>query len=85
MRRLRRASLVRREITELDHAALLDTRIQWIFHKSRIRRWPAARGSYVELVISASFHQLHEPRERSLRRRCGSLPCSFLPCARRRC
>lgn len=27
-----------REITELDHAALLDTGIQWIFQKSRIRR-----------------------------------------------
>ena len=27
-----------REITDLDHAVLLDTRIQWLFHKSRIRR-----------------------------------------------
>ncbi len=26
-----------REITELDHAWLLDTTIQWFFHKSRIR------------------------------------------------
>jgi zeta-carotene desaturase len=51
-----------REITELDHAVLLDTGIQWIFHKSRIRQWPEERGSYVELVISASFAQLHETR-----------------------
>lgn len=52
-----------REITPLDHAALLDTRIQWLFHKSRIRRWPTDRGSYLELVISGSFAELDLPRE----------------------
>ena len=52
-----------REITDLDHAVLLDTGIEWIFHKSRIRHWPADRGSYVELTISASFAQLHQTRE----------------------
>ncbi len=52
-----------REITDLDHAVLLDTGIQWLFHKSRIRRWPREKGSYVELTISASFAQLHESRE----------------------
>lgn len=52
-----------REITELDHAVLLDTGIQWIFNKSRIRRWPAERGTYVELTISAAFAQLHQTRE----------------------
>ena len=31
-----------REITELDHAVLLDTGIEWMFHKSRVRRWPGA-------------------------------------------
>lgn len=44
-----------REITDLTHAALLDTTIQWLYNKSRIH---AAReqgtGSYLELVISAS-------------------------------
>jgi zeta-carotene desaturase len=30
-----------REVTSLDHAVLLDTRIQWMFHKSRIRRHAA--------------------------------------------
>jgi squalene-associated FAD-dependent desaturase len=35
-----------REITPLDHAVLLDTRIQWLFHKSRIRR-PAASAPTV--------------------------------------
>ena len=55
-----------REITPLDHAALLDTRIQWLFHKSRIRRWPTTRGSYLELVISGSFAELDLPREHIL-------------------
>ena len=44
-----------REITDLTHAALLDTTIQWLYNKSKIH---AARqqgtGSYLELVISAS-------------------------------
>src|SRR6187402_101180 len=52
-----------REITDLDHAVLLDTGIQWIFHKSRIRKWPASAGSYVELVISASHPHLKRSRE----------------------
>jgi zeta-carotene desaturase len=59
-----------REITELDHAALLDTRIQWVFNKSRIRRFePAAAGEtgqYLELVISASFAELKQTREEIL-------------------
>lgn len=44
-----------REITNLDHAVLLDTTIQWMFNKSRLQ--PAhrgAEGSYLELVVSAS-------------------------------
>lgn len=56
-----------REVTELDHAVLLDTRIQWMFAKSRIRRWERARGSYLELVISASFAELGVSREEILR------------------
>jgi len=59
-----------REITELDHAALLDTRIQWVFNKSRIRRDEAAsageQGQYLELVISASFAELKKTREEIL-------------------
>ena len=52
-----------RQVTDLDHAVLLDTRIQWMFHKSRIRRWPAEQGSYLELVISASWPELDLGRE----------------------
>ncbi|MEO6909354.1 MAG: hydroxysqualene dehydroxylase HpnE, partial [Edaphobacter sp.] len=51
-----------RDVTELDHAVLLDTRIQWMFAKSRIRQWPADRGSYLELVISASWPELQMSR-----------------------
>jgi zeta-carotene desaturase len=55
-----------REVTDLDHAVLLDTRIQWMFAKSRIRRWEPASGSYLELVISASWAEFEMPREQIL-------------------
>jgi squalene-associated FAD-dependent desaturase len=54
-----------REISDLDHAVLLDRTIQWMFHKSRLiesrdneARETLARnngkGSYIELVVSCS-------------------------------
>jgi len=59
-----------RQISELDHAVLLDRTIQWMFHKSRLiesrskeSRYIGAReneardngnGSYIELVVSCS-------------------------------
>jgi len=49
-----------RQISNLDHAVLLDRTIQWMFHKSRlqpIRSQAAdggATGSYIELVVSSS-------------------------------
>lgn len=55
-----------REISELDHAWLLDTTIEWFFHKSRIRRYPTEKGSYVELVIAGSRAQLEMTREEIL-------------------
>jgi zeta-carotene desaturase len=55
-----------RDVTGIDHAVLLDTRIQWMFSKSRIRRWPMERGSYIELVISASWPELEMGREEIL-------------------
>jgi squalene-associated FAD-dependent desaturase len=55
-----------REITDLDHAWLLDTTIEWFFHKSRIRRYPPEKGSYVELVIAGSRAQLSMTREEIL-------------------
>lgn len=55
-----------RQITDLDHAWLLDSTIQWFFHKSRIRGYPANCGSYVELVIAGSKTTLPMPREQIL-------------------
>jgi zeta-carotene desaturase len=55
-----------REVTELECAGLLDARIQWVFAKSNIRQWNPFRGSYLELVISASWPELKMPREQIL-------------------
>src|SRR3984957_14148158 len=45
-----------REITDLEHAILLDTTIQWLFHKSRLQpeKRRGAPASYGELVVSSS-------------------------------
>ena len=44
-----------RQITDLDHAVLLDRTVQWMFHKSRlIQARENGSGSYVELVVSSS-------------------------------
>jgi len=44
-----------REVSDLDHAVLLDRTIQWMFHKSRlIAARENGNGSYVELVVSCS-------------------------------
>lgn len=51
-----------RDVTEVDHAVLLDSRIQWMFAKSAIRSWKKSRGSYLELVISASWAELNLSR-----------------------
>lgn len=55
-----------RPVIDLDHGVLLDTRIQWIFTKSRIRNWSSSRGTYLELVISASWPELKQSREEIL-------------------
>ena len=45
-----------RKITELPHAVLLDTTIQWMFNKSLLQPQTRANaaGDYLELVVSAS-------------------------------
>lgn len=43
-----------REITDLDHAVLLDREIHWMYNKSRLQPWRKTKGSYLELVVSAS-------------------------------
>jgi len=56
-----------RQITDLDHAVLLDRTIQWMFHKSRLlltRATPDSEigGSYIELVVSASKSLIDKSR-----------------------
>jgi squalene-associated FAD-dependent desaturase len=48
-----------RQISDLDHAVLLDRTIQWMFHKSRLQPirtqgTNGTAGSYIELVVSSS-------------------------------
>jgi squalene-associated FAD-dependent desaturase len=43
-----------REITELEHAVLLDRKIHWMYNKSRLQPGRSGKGSYLELVVSAS-------------------------------
>jgi zeta-carotene desaturase len=56
-----------RQISDLDHAVLLDRTIQWMFHKSRLQPIRSqsngnSRGSYIELVVSSSKSLLEKPR-----------------------
>jgi len=68
-----------REITDLDHAVLLDRTIQWMFHKSRL----LGRGgpSYVELVVSSSKALVEKPRGEIIEMALGELG-EFFPTAR---
>lgn len=43
-----------REITDLDHAVLLDREIHWMYNKSRLQPGRPRTGQYLELVVSAS-------------------------------
>ena len=77
-----------RQITDLDHAWLLDSTIQWFFHKSRIRSYPpnrgsySARGSHIELVIAGSPTHLRMTREQLLTPALSELPRFFPDAAR---
>jgi zeta-carotene desaturase len=43
-----------REITDLEHAVLLDREIHWMYNKRRLQPWRGGKGCYLELVVSAS-------------------------------
>ncbi len=75
-----------REITELEHAALLDRNIQWMFQKSKILTRTAAQpgnsgGSYLELVVSSSRHLLEMGRAEIIELAMKEL-AEFFPAAR---
>ena len=56
------------EITDLEHAVLLDRTIQWMFHKSKLIavRAEAGGASYIELVVSSSKALVEESRQEIL-------------------
>lgn len=61
-----------RQISDLDHAVLLDRTVQWMFHKSRLQPirsqatngtgGASAGGSYIELVVSSSKTLIEKSR-----------------------
>ena len=71
-----------REISDLDHAVLLDRTIQWMFHKSRlIEGREKGSGSYVELVVSCS-RNLVEKSKAEIVELAVKEACEFFPAAR---
>ncbi len=53
-----------RQISDLEHAVLLDRTIQWMFHKSKLQKRDSnGHGSYVELVVSASKSLVDKSRQ----------------------
>jgi uncharacterized protein with NAD-binding domain and iron-sulfur cluster len=67
-----------RQITELDHAVLLDRDIHWMYHKSRWQPIRDHSGSYIELVVSASREFAALTREQALARATSQL-AEFFP------
>jgi squalene-associated FAD-dependent desaturase len=52
-----------REVTELEHAVLLDREIHWMYNQSRLQR---REGNYIELVVSATRAFAALPREAAI-------------------
>ena len=70
-----------REITDLEHAVLLDRTIQWMFHKSKLqKRDTNGHGSYLELVVSASNSLVEKSRQEIVDLAVGELK-EFFPAA----
>ena len=66
-----------REITELPHAVLLDREIHWMYNKSVLQPWRKTKGSYVELVVSASRTFAALSREEAIEQSSRNWPSSF--------
>ena len=64
-----------REITELEHAVLLDRKIHWMYNQSRLQR---RDGHYIELVVSATRAFAALPREQAIRQAVAEL-AEFFP------
>jgi zeta-carotene desaturase len=76
-----------RQISDLDHAVLLDRTIQWMFHKSRLQpiRTQSSNGnpggSYIELVVSSSKSLIEKSRAEIVELALGEVR-EFFPVAR---
>ena len=76
-----------RQISELDHAVLLDRTIQWMFHKSRLQPMRtqngngSSGGSYIELVVSSSKTLIDKTRSEIVDLALGEVR-EFFPAAR---
>jgi squalene-associated FAD-dependent desaturase len=78
-----------RQISDLDHAVLLDRTIQWMFHKSRLQPMrmrenttpQTGSGSYIELVVSSSKTLIEKSRAEIVELALGEVR-EFFPAAR---
>ncbi|MGB7547574.1 MAG: hydroxysqualene dehydroxylase HpnE [Terracidiphilus sp.] len=67
-----------RPITDLESAVMLDREIHWMYNKSRLQPWRKLKGSYLELVVSASRAFAALPREQAIALALGEL-AEFFP------
>ncbi len=65
-----------REITELDHAVLLDREIHWMYNQSRLQ--VGRGGHYIELVVSATRAFAALPRDEAIKQALAEL-AEFFP------
>jgi zeta-carotene desaturase len=65
-----------REITELEHAVLLDREIHWMYNQSKLQT--GRGGHYIELVISATRAFAALPREAAIKQALAEL-AEFFP------
>jgi zeta-carotene desaturase len=65
-----------REITELDHAVLLDREIHWMYNQSRLQT--GRGGHYIELVVSATRAFAALPRDEAIAQAVAEL-AEFFP------
>ena len=64
-----------REITDLEHAVLLDREIHWMYNQSRLQE---RGGNYIELVVSATRAFAALPRDEAIRQALREL-AEFFP------
>jgi zeta-carotene desaturase len=70
-----------REITDFPHAVLLDRELHWLYNKGVLQPWRNLKGSYVELVVSASRSFAALERQQAIDLALGELK-EFFPAVR---